>query len=229
MAKINILIVEDDPRMRELIMLYFRAQNYGLLEADNGKDALEIFSRESVDLVILDLMIPQVDGWQVCRKMRELSDIPIIILTARSQEDDELLGFELGADDYVTKPFNPKLLVARAAALLARAQKSRGKHPAFIEINHLKLRIDDDSHDVFINNEKLNLSPREYELLYFLASHRGQLLSREQILDGVWGYDYFGDLRTVDTHIWRLREKLGALAELITTVRGFGYRFEVNK
>lgn len=222
----KILIVEDDHRMRKLITHYFKSEGYQVLEAENGKDVLETVTAGQVDLVILDLMMPLVDGWTVCRSLRKASAVPIIILTARRQEDDQVLGFELGADDYITKPFSPRVLVARARALLNRT-RSGVEQEHSLEIQHLK--IDEACHQLFIDDQPIYLSPREYELLLYLIKNRGQVLSREQILDGVWGFDYFGDFRTVDTHVWRLRAKLSPYDNLITTIRGFGYRFEVYR
>ena len=222
----KILIVEDDHRMRKLIAHYFKSEGYQVLEAENGKDVLETVTAGQVDLVILDLMMPLVDGWTVCRSLRKASTVPIIILTARRQEDDQVLGFDLGADDYITKPFSPRVLVARARALLNRT-RSGVEQEHSPEIQHLK--IDEACHQLFIDDQPIYLSPREYELLLYLIKNRGQVLSREQILDGVWGFDYFGDFRTVDTHVWRLRAKLSPYDNLITTIRGFGYRFEVYR
>ncbi len=221
----NLLIVEDDHRLRKLLAYYFSSADYVIFEAENGQKALDTFASEKIDLVILDIMLPMVNGWTVCRSIRSVSSVPMIILTARSQDDDHILGLELGADDYITKPFSPRVLVARARSLLSR-RGLEAEREQVIELEHL--RIDHSAHQVLLDERAINLSPREYELLYYLIRNRGQTLSREQILNGVWGYDYYGDFRTVDTHIWRLRDKLGPYQDMISTIRGFGYRFEVK-
>lgn len=220
----KILIVEDESRMRRLISDYLKKDGYLTLEAEDGKKAIEIFEDANIDLIILDIMLPEYDGWTVCRKMREISSVPIILLTARSEESDELFGFELGADEYITKPFSPKILVARVKTLLKRVYPSNKNMFSFNG-----LLIDDSAHKVFVNDLEIVLTPKEYELLSFLAKNPEIALSRETILTKVWGYDYFGDLRTVDTHIKRLRIKLGTQSHFIQTVRGVGYRFEVQK
>lgn len=220
----KILIVEDESRMRRLISDYLKKDGYSILEAEHGRRAIEVFSDNDVDLVILDIMLPEFDGWTVCRKIRETSSVPIILLTARSEESDELFGFELGADEYITKPFSPKILVARVKTLLRRAYPS---NKSILIFNGLL--IDDSAHKVFVNDLEIDLTPKEYELLCFLAENAGIALSRETILIKVWGYDYFGDLRTVDTHVKRLRVKLDNQSDFIQTVRGVGYRFEVQK
>ncbi len=219
----TILLVEDDMRIRKIVLDYFESEGFTVLEADNGSRAIEIIKNRLVDLLILDIMLPQVDGWTVCRTTRALSNLPIIILTARAQEEDRLLGFELGADDYVTKPFSPRELVARAKALLKRSGDSPASSPELWQLGPVK--IDRLSHQVFLNEELIYLSPKEYELLIYLMNNAGMVLSREQLLHGVWGYSHYGNLRTVDTHVNRLRDKLGAQADLIQTVRGFGYKF----
>ncbi|MGV8146426.1 MAG: response regulator transcription factor [Alkaliphilus sp.] len=220
----KILIVEDESRMRRLLSDYLKKDGYLTLEAEDGKKAIEIFEDASIDLVILDIMLPEYDGWTVCRKIREISSVPIILLTARSEESDELFGFELGADEYITKPFSPKILVARVKTLLKRVYPSNRNMFSFNG-----LLIDDSAHKVFVNDLEIVLTPREYELLSFLAENPEIALSRDTILTKVWGYDYFGDLRTVDTHIKRLRIKLSTQSHFIQTVRGVGYRFEVQK
>ncbi|QXM06849.1 response regulator transcription factor [Crassaminicella indica] len=224
MIRKKILVVEDESRMRRLIGDYLKREGYHVLEAKDGKEGLRIFEEGNIDLVILDIMMPAIDGWTVCRKIRKVSDVPIVILTARSEESDELFGFELGADEYVTKPFRPKILVARVKALLKRRSMNIEKTIIFDG-----LEIDMDAHRVIINGEEIDMTPKEYELLVYMANNQGKALSREQILDGVWGYDYYGDLRTVDTHIKRLRIKLKDKNDIIQTVRGVGYRFEVKK
>ncbi|SKC59098.1 response regulator transcription factor [Maledivibacter halophilus] len=223
MSDKKILIVEDESRMRRLISDYLKKEGYSIIEADNGKKAIDIFSSEKIDLIILDIMMPKYDGWTVCREIRKISNIPIIMLTARSEESDELFGFELGADEYITKPFSPKILVARVKALLKRSYMEEEK------ISYDGLEIDVNGHRVFIEGREIEMTPKEYELLIFMTQNKGAALSREQILNSVWGYDYFGDLRTVDTHIKRLRMKLENKSNYIQTVRGVGYRFEVDK
>lgn len=222
---IKILIVEDEDRMRRLIRDYLKKEGYTVIEAEDGKLALEKFFNDDIDLVILDIMLPEYDGWTVMREIRKKSNVPIIILTARSEESDELFGFELGADEYVTKPFSPKVLVARVKALLRRSN-------IFSEKDILKigsLELDLNGHRVFNDGIEIKLTPKEYELLVYMAKNKGKALSRETILNGVWGYDYYGDLRTVDTHIKRLRLKLKGNSDIIETVRGVGYRLEVKK
>ncbi|MGE5405100.1 MAG: response regulator transcription factor [Candidatus Saccharibacteria bacterium] len=222
----TLLIVEDDERMRKLISFYFSSENFNIIEAENGEEAISLFGTHKVDLVILDVMMPLLDGFSVCKALRAVSRVPLIILTARSDEDDKLTGFELGADDYVTKPFSPRVLVARAKALLKRADPAFGDQ-AVIEIGDL--HIDNQASEVRLGENLILFSPKEYELLLYMVENQGHALSRQQILDHVWGFDYSGELRTVDTHIWRLREKLGDTGELISTVRGRGYKFEVRK
>lgn len=223
MSNKKILIVEDESRMRRLISDYLKKEGYSIVEADNGKKAIDVFNLEKINLIILDIMMPKYDGWTVCREIRKTSNVPIIMLTARSEESDELFGFELGADEYITKPFSPKILVARVKALLKRSYMEEEK------VSYDDLEIDINGHRVFIDNKEIEMTPKEYELLIFMTQNKGAALSREQILNSVWGYDYFGDLRTVDTHIKRLRMKLENKSNYIQTVRGVGYRFEVNK
>lgn len=224
MAFEKILIVEDEERMRRLIGDYLKREGFKIIEVEDGKRALKSFESENVDLIILDIMLPEYDGWTVCREIRKSSKVPIIMLTARSEESDELFGFELGADEYVTKPFSPKILVARVNALLRRTN-------AIIEdiIPVEGIELDQIGHRVLIDGNEVEMTPKEYELLDFMIKNAGQALTREQILDGVWGYNYYGDFRTVDTHIKRLRIKLDEKSNLIQTVRGIGYRFEVKK
>lgn len=221
----KILVVEDEDRMRKLISTYLKRETYEVLEAADGIEAIDIFNSEETSLAILDIMIPLVDGWRVCRAIREKSSIPIIILTAKSEEEDKLLGYELGADDYVTKPFSPKVLVAKVKALLKRVNSKE----LISENDFDGLIINEASHEVMLKGKEIYLSPKEYELLIYLSKNVGIVLSRNKILDNVWGKDYYGDLRTVDTHVKRLREKLQDKASLINTVRGSGYKFEVKK
>ncbi len=220
--KRTILLADDEQRMRKLIADYLVREGYAVVEADNGQAALDQFRGGNIDLAILDVMMPGCDGWAACREIRRHSSIPIIMLTAKGEESDQLLGFELGADEYITKPFSPRVLTARVNALFRRAGNNR-------TIACDGLLIDPDAHFVSADGGQVELSPKEYELLLYLAENRGRALSREQILNQVWNYDYFGDLRTVDTHINRVRTKLGAKSGLIRTIRGFGYRFEVGQ
>lgn len=191
----SILIVEDEERMRKLLKAYFIKSGYKIYEAENGINALEVFKNNRVDLIILDIMMPYMDGWTVCKNIRKNSDVPIIILTARSEEDDKLLGYELGADDYVTKPFSPKVLVAKGKALLKRSSSKNNTEWSIMSYNGLE--INELSHEVKIDGEDAVLSPKEYDLILFFAKNEGIALSRDTILDKVWGYDYYGGLRTV--------------------------------
>ncbi|MCM0650856.1 response regulator transcription factor [Clostridium swellfunianum] len=224
--KEKILIVDDEERMRKLIAAYLHKEGYETFEAENGVQALNMFKSQSFHLIILDVMMPIMDGWSTCREIRKTSDVPIIFLTAKGEDEDKLIGFELGTDHYVTKPFNMKLLIARIKTLLNRAYKTEMKQKK----EHLYdgLHVDELSHKVSINGISLNLSPKEYDLLIYFIANKDIVLSREKILDYIWGFDFEGDLRTVDSHIKRLREKLGEKAYLISTVRGTGYRFEAK-
>ncbi|MEI4801905.1 response regulator transcription factor [Bacillus sp. FJAT-51639] len=221
----TVLLVEDERRLREIVSDYFRNEGFEVIEAEDGKQALELFADHTVDLIILDIMLPEIDGWSVCRRVRKESAVPIIMLTARSDEDDTLLGFELGADEYVTKPFSPKILVARAKTLLKRADGAVGQAEenmlslAGIDVNRL-------SRTVTVDGEEVILTHKEFELLVYLMENKGIVLSRQHLLDQLWGYDYFGDDRTVDTHIKKLRNKLGDKATHISTVIRVGYKFE---
>ncbi len=221
----NILIVEDELRIRILLRDYFRRDGFNIIEAGDGEEALKSFSETNIDLVVLDIMMPKIDGFEVCKTIRSVSNIPIILLTAREEEEDKLYGYELGADDYVTKPFSPKVLIAKVNAILKRTENDIiNKNIS----NFNGLKINKLSHEVILDGEELSLSPKEYDLLLYLTSNKGIALSRDKILDNVWGYDYFGDIRTVDTNIKRLREKLLHKSSYITTVRGSGYKFEVK-
>lgn len=220
----SVLIVEDEIRIRFLMRDYLTREKYTVYEAENGLKALEIFKNNNVDLIILDIMMPVLDGLTTLKKIREVSTVPVIMLTAKSQEEDKLQGYEYGADDYMTKPFSPKVLIAKTKALLKRTRQdvdSSTQDFNGLVINKL-------SREVKVNGESLNLPPKEYELLIYLIDNSGIALSRDHILDNVWGLDYFGDIRTVDTNIKRLREKLGDKASYIVTVRGSGYKFEVK-
>jgi DNA-binding response OmpR family regulator len=224
--KRSILLVEDDMLMREFITDYFKKEQWEVYEAENGRLAIEIFEQTSIDLIILDIMMPEMDGWSVCRRIREKSDVPIIMITARAEDDDQIMGFELGADEYVTKPFSPRVLVARATALMKRTEGTIGREGDIFSYGDLL--VNRMAHTVSVAGIAINLSPKEYDLLLFLTKHYGRVLPREYILDAVWGYDYLGDLRTVDTHIKKLRAKLGDEGRYICTVIRSGYKFEME-
>lgn len=225
MAAKKILVVDDEMLIRKLVKDFLKKEGYEILEAGDGKKALDIFlENEDISLIILDVMMPEYDGWTVCREVRKVSKVPVIMLTARSEEFDELYGFELGVDEYITKPFSPNILVARVNAVLRRSEGQKDNIKSFDG-----LIVDEQARTVFIENIEVDLSPKEYEMLLYLIENMGKALSREQILNQVWGYDYFGGLRTVDTHINRLRIKLSGKENYVQTVRGFGYKFEVKK
>ncbi|MDS0526358.1 response regulator transcription factor [Clostridium sp. SHJSY1] len=222
--KKTILIVEDEFRIRFLLRDYFSKEGFTIYEAENGEEALNIFKEKKVDLIILDIMMPVMDGLTLLDKIREVSTLPVILLTAKDQEEDKLQGYDIGADDYVTKPFSPKVLVAKVKALLKRTREdvdSSSQDYKGLIVNKL-------SREVKINDVPLSLSPKEYDLLVYLVDNESIALSRDNILDHVWGIDYYGDIRTVDTNVKRLREKLGEKAGYIVTVRGSGYKFEVH-
>lgn len=224
MDKIKILVVDDESRMRKLVKDFLMKDNYSVLEAEDGEKAVDIFFQEKeIALVILDVMMPKMDGWQVCREIRQYSKVPIIMLTAKSDEKDELLGFELGVDEYISKPFSPKILVARVGAILRR---SKAIDNEYIEAGGIIL--DKAAHEVRIGEEVVSLSFKEFELLTYFITNPGIALSRERILNNVWNYDYFGDARTIDTHVKKLRSKLGDKGEYIKTIWGMGYKFEVE-
>ncbi|SFD76678.1 DNA-binding response regulator, OmpR family, contains REC and winged-helix (wHTH) domain [Paenibacillus catalpae] len=222
--KRSILLVDDDMLMREFITDYFKKEQWDVHEAENGRVALELFERFTVDLVVLDIMMPEMDGWSVCRRIREKSDVPIIMITARAEDDDQLMGFELGADEYVTKPLSPRVLVARATALMKRTERTVGREAEMLQYGDLS--VNREAHTVTVAGQLVNLTPKEYDLLLFMIKHEGKVLAREYILNAVWGYDYLGDLRTVDTHVKKLRAKLGDAGKYIATVIRSGYRFE---
>ncbi|WP_438348431.1 response regulator transcription factor [Paenibacillus sp. FA6] len=224
--KRRILLVEDDMLMREFITDYFKKEQWEVYEAENGRLALEIFEKTSVDLIVLDIMMPEMDGWSVCRRIREKSDVPIIMITARVEDDDQMMGFELGADEYVTKPLSPRVLVARATALMKRKEGTVGREGDLLIYGDLL--VNRMAHTVSVAGNTINLSPKEYDLLLFLTKHYGKVLPRDYILNAVWGYDYSGDLRTVDTHIKKLRSKLGDEGRYICTVIRAGYKFEME-
>ena len=225
MEKLKILVVDDESRMRKLVRDFLVKQNYDVLEAGDGEQALDIFFEEKdIALLILDVMMPKMDGWQVCREIRNYSKVPIIMLTAKSDERDELQGFDLGVDEYITKPFSPKILVARVEAILRRSNLLVNEDvlsAGGIELNKA-------AHMVTIDGESVELSYKEFELLAYFMENQGIALSREKILNNVWNYDYFGDARTIDTHVKKLRSKLGEKGELIKTIWGMGYKFEAE-
>ena len=220
-----ILIVDDETRMRKLIKDFLVAKNFKIIEAKNGEEALEVFeiNKDKINLVLLDVMMPKIDGWTVLRKIRQESQVPVIMLTARGEEQDELFGFELGVDEYMSKPFSPKILVARIQAILKRTigEKKPVKSIGGIE-------IDEEGRTVKVDGKMVELSLREYELLNYLLDNEKVALSREKILNNVWNYDYYGDSRTIDSHIKKIRHKLGKKGKYIETIRGIGYKFEVR-
>lgn len=224
MEKLKILVVDDESRMRKLVSDFLVRRDFEVLEAENGEQALEIFYQEKeLALVILDVMMPGMDGFQVCREIRKTSKLPVIMLTARGSEQDELQGFELGVDEYISKPFSPKILVARVEALLRRS----GQIDKTEIVSCGGIVMDKGAHRVLIDGEEIELSYKEFELLNYFIENRGLALSREKILNNVWNYDYFGDARTIDTHVKKLRSKLGEKGDLIKTVWGIGYKLEV--
>lgn len=223
MDKLKILVVDDESRMRKLVRDFLVKQNYEVLEAEDGEAALDIFFAEKdISLLILDVMMPRMDGWQVCREIRNYSKVPIIMLTAKSDERDELQGFELGVDEYITKPFSPKILVARVEAILRRTNLLASED--ILQANGIELNKS--AHQVKIDGQDVELSYKEFELLAYFMENQGIALSREKILNSVWNYDYFGDARTIDTHVKKLRSKLGSKGEMIKTIWGMGYKFE---
>lgn len=221
----KILVVDDESRMRKLVKDFLVREGYQVLEAGDGMEAMDLFyENKDIALIILDVMMPKMDGWQVCREIRENSRVPIIMLTARSEERDELQGFELGVDEYISKPFSPKILVARVGAILRRTQGTELGE----QIEAGGIVIDKAAHIVKIDGKPVDLSYKEFELLSYFLENQGIALSREKILNNVWNYDYFGDARTIDTHVKKLRSKLGEKGEYIKTIWGMGYKFEVE-
>ena len=227
MNKTKILLVDDDPNIRQLVSLYLTREGFEVEEAQRGDDALRQFKAAAPSLILLDIMLPGIDGWQVCREVRKVSNIPIIMLTAKDETFDKVLGLELGADDYLSKPFEPKELVARIKAVIRRYQSAEAPDK---ELVFPGLSINISHYTVSYMGRPVEMPPKELELLYFLACHPGAVFTREQLLEQVWGYDFFGDSRTVDVHIKRLREKLdgGELGWNLKTVWGVGYKFEVK-
>ncbi|EEC56996.1 response regulator receiver domain protein [[Bacteroides] pectinophilus ATCC 43243] len=224
MDKMKILVVDDESRMRKLVHDFLARNNYDVIEAANGEEALDIFYEDKdIALIILDVMMPKMDGWEVCAEIRRNSKVPIIMLTAKGEERDELQGFELGVDEYISKPFSPKILTARVDAIIRRVySKDAGE---IIEIGGIEM--DKSAHVVKIDGQKIDLSFKEFELLEYFIDNKGIALSREKILNNVWNYDYFGDARTIDTHVKKLRKKMGEKGEYIKTIWGMGYKFEV--
>jgi DNA-binding response OmpR family regulator len=226
MERLKILVVDDESRMRKLVKDFLTKSNYEVIEAEDGAQAVDLFFEQNdIALIILDVMMPNMDGWQVCKEIREYSKVPIIMLTAKSDERDELQGFELGVDEYISKPFSPKILVARVEAILRRT--SQASADEVIEAGGIL--INKAAHSVLVDGQPVDLSYKEFELLTYFVENKGIALSREKILNSVWNYDYFGDARTIDTHVKKLRSKMGEKGELIRTIWGMGYKFEVNE
>lgn len=221
MSNGKILVVDDDKNICELLGLYLENEGYNVYSVNDGESAVREFQTFQPDLVILDIMLPRMDGWQVCREIRKESRVPIIMLTARSEEQDELLGFELGVDEYVSKPFSPRILVARVGALLRRTQNAQDE-----KMSAGGIVLDKAAHQAFVDGQPIDLSVKEFELLAYFLENQGIALSRETILNHVWNYDYYGDARTIDTHVKKLRSKMGEKGNLIKTVWGLGYKFE---
>lgn len=224
MDMLKVLVVDDEARMRKLVRDFLTVKGFQVLEAEDGEQAVDLFfAQKDIALIILDVMMPKMDGWEACRTIRQYSQVPIIMLTARGEERDELQGFKLGVDEYISKPFSPKILVARVEAILRR---SRGTSKEAEEAGGI--RIDKAAHQVTIDGQPIDLSYKEFELLSYFIENQGLALSREKILNHVWNYDYFGDARTIDTHVKKLRSKMGEKGEYIKTIWGMGYKFEVD-
>ena len=225
MNNVTVLVVDDESRMRKLIKDFLVKKEFSVLEAEDGEKALEVYeeNKNKIGLILLDVMMPKLDGWSVLRQIRQMSKVPIIMLTARGEEQDELFGFELGADEYISKPFSPKILVARVQAILGRTMYKENKITSYGGIE-----IDEDGRTVKLDNKPIEMSLREYELLKYLIDNVGIALSRDKILNNVWNYDYYGDSRTIDSHIKKIRHKLGKKGKYIKTMRGIGYKFEVK-
>ena len=227
METIKILVVDDEPRMRKLVKDFLSAKGYEVLEAADGEEAVERFMGDrEIDLLILDVMMPKMDGWEVVKAVRQYSRVPIIMLTARGEERDELLGFKLGVDEYISKPFSPKILVARVEALLRRSMPGAGQQEI---LSAGGIVLDKTAHEVKIDGNPVELSFKEFELLAYFMENQGIALSREKILNNVWNYDYFGDARTIDTHVKKLRAKMGEKGALIRTIWGMAYKFEPDE
>lgn len=225
MNDITVLVVDDESRMRKLIRDFLAQKGYSILEAQDGEEALKVFeeNKNKIGIILLDVMMPKLDGWSVLRQIRQTSNVPIIMLTARGEEQDELFGFELGVDEYISKPFSPKILVARVEAIIKRS-KAIEKHVKDYGV----IEIDADGRTVKVDGKQIELSLREYELLKYLIDNSNIALSRDKILNNVWNYDYYGDSRTIDSHIKKIRHKLGKKGKYIQTMRGVGYKFEIK-
>lgn len=219
----KILIVDDEPLIREVIKEYCALENYEVIEAENGVEALEKIKTNDIDIIVLDIMMPKLDGFSTLKEIKQIKNIPVILLSARKEEFDKLMGFDLGSDDYMTKPFSPKELIARIKAILKRTNKETD------EYIYETLKIDFKGHTVYIDNEEIKLTPKEFELLSYFVKNENIALSREQLLSKIWGYDFYGDDRTIDTHIKMLRNNLKQYRDLIKTVRSMGYKFEIKK
>ena len=225
MEKLKILVVDDESRMRKLVRDFLVKAGYEVVEAGDGEEAVDLFlQQKDIALIVLDVMMPKMDGWQVCREVRSYSKVPIIMLTARGDERDELQGFQLGVDEYISKPFSPKILVARIEAILRRTNQVSEEEV----LSCGGIEIDKAAHRVLIDGKEIELSYKEFELLTYFVENKGIALSREKILNNVWNYDYFGDARTIDTHVKKLRSKMGEKGDLIKTIWGMGYKFEVD-
>ena len=225
MERLKILVVDDEARMRKLVKDFLSKSGYDVIEAEDGSQALDLFFKQKdIALIILDVMMPKMDGWETCREIRQYSQVPIIMLTARSDEKDELQGFQLGVDEYISKPFSPKILVARVEVILRRTNQLGADDT--LEAGGIV--VNKAAHSVVIDGENVELSYKEFELLTYFMENKGIALSREKILNNVWNYDYFGDARTIDTHVKKLRSKMGGKGELIKTIWGMGYKFEAN-
>ena len=225
MSETTVMIVDDESSMRKLVKDFLLQKNFKVIEAENGEVAIDLFEerKDKIDLILLDVMMPKFDGWSVLRKIRQTSNVPVIMLTARGEEQDELFGFELGADEYIAKPFSPKILVARVEALLNRTRTKKEN-----KTDYSGIIVDYDGRTVSCDGKDIELSLREYELLTYLLENEGIALSREKILNNVWNYDYYGDSRTIDSHIKKIRHKLGKKGKYIKTIRGVGYKFETK-
>ncbi|MBS6644947.1 MAG: response regulator transcription factor [Clostridiaceae bacterium] len=225
MDQLKVLVVDDEARMRKLVKDFLTVKGFQVIEAADGEEAVDIyFDQKDIALIILDVMMPKMDGWEVCKTIRKYSQVPIIMLTARGEERDELQGFDLGVDEYISKPFSPKILVARVEAILRRSSSALSD-----AVDVGGIRVDKAAHQVTIDGKEIELSYKEFELLCYFIENQGIALSREKILNNVWNYDYFGDARTIDTHVKKLRSKMGEKGDYIKTVWGMGYKFEVNE
>ena len=224
MEPLKVLVVDDESRMRKLVSDFLVRNGFAVVEAGDGEEAIDIFFQDkNIALIILDVMMPKMDGWQVCREIRKHSKVPIIMLTAKGEESDELQGFDLGVDEYISKPFSPKILVARVEAILRRTNAVKSDR---MEVNGIV--VDKEAHEVTIDGKSIELSFKEFELLVYFMENQGIALSRERILNNVWNYDFFGDARTIDTHVKKLRSKMGEKGDYIKTIWGMGYKFEVE-